>query len=247
MPAFLLGSRGSIILVFISVGLLMLLKSQSQIELLQNNFTKGFKRHKSKLIGFGFLGIIAVYLVFYLRRSGAGSLASVEVLLENYFPNYNAFTLLVLPLYTTLRETVGIANRIIVNDLSNIYLPYPMFFAEMITILPGTQPAPGQILAKKIIGASADGGLTPGIIGGLYLDFKYWCLIFPLLISLWLKFLYLKAISSDFYKLMYVLSITQFVHLYHRGFLKIEYVMAYVIVIIYAVLLKKEKSFQEIE
>ena len=142
-----------------------------------------------------------------------------------------------MPLYASFRETIGLANVIVKNDYHNMETQYPLFVAELYTILPGKQPAPGQIIGG-FVGKNLDGGLTPNLLGGLYMDFGVYaifgCMIFIIIIN----FFYKKAIFNEYYKILYVVSLTQFFHLFHRGFLKPEYVMAYIIIFFYFFILK---------
>ena len=239
IPSLLIGSRGSVLLVLISVSIILILKTENLNDLLTNKFARIKSKHRLRIATLGMVGLVAVYVVFYIRRSGEGSLITATELLEYYFEEYNVLHIIILPMYTSLRETVGITNRILVNDYQNLFLSYPLFFAELITILPGVQPAPGQILAKEIIGAKSSGGLTPGILGGMYLDFGYYLLILPIGLSLFIKWLFKKAFYSDFFKIIYALTLAQYLHVYHRGFLKLEYLVAYFIIIIYYLFQKK--------
>ena len=142
------------------------------------------------------------------------------------------FLIHTLPIYFNLRETVGLTNRIIVNNLHNTQSEIPLFFLELITFLPGKQISPG-ILFGNMVGKTQAGGLTPGMIGGLYLDFGYLCIIIPAFIVFIIGLLSFKAIANDNYKLIVTLLSVQFMHLYHRGFLKLEYLFAFAILFIY--------------
>ena len=138
---------------------------------------------------------------------------------------------MILPLYLNLRETVGIANQIIIEDLK-VGNVIPMFFLELFTILPGKQMSPGITLGN-LIGKSGDAGLTPGIIGGAYLDIGYLTVFVPVLLILFITYFYKKSFIDDNFKVIYVLSLIQFFHVYHRGFLKLEYFMSFLIIFVY--------------
>jgi len=142
------------------------------------------------------------------------------------------FLIPILPIYFNLRETVGLTNRIIVNNLHNTQSEIPLFFLELITFLPGKQMSPG-VLFGNMVGKTQEGGLTPGMIGGLYLDFGYLCIIIPAFIVSVIGFFSFKAISNDNYKLLITLFTIQFIHLYHRGFLKLEYLFAFLVLFLY--------------
>jgi hypothetical protein len=138
----------------------------------------------------------------------------------------------ILPLYFNLRETVGLTNRILIDNLHNTTSELPLFLSELITFLPGKQVSPGVVFGD-MVGKVQEGGLTPGMIGGIYLDFGYVCVIVPAIVVFLISSISVKAISHDGYKLVLSLFTIQFIHLYHRGFLKLEYLTAYVILFLY--------------
>merc|ERR1712115_477013 len=101
---------------------------------------------------------------------------------------------MILPIYFNLRETVGITNTIIKDNLRNDGI-IPMFFLEIFTILPGKQDSPG-ILLGELIGKVGDAGLTPGMIGGLYLDLGFWAVIFPCIFIFLISYFYQRSSNS---------------------------------------------------
>lgn len=233
IPAFLIGSRGTVIMVIFGLIIISLL-----MRLEKNNFTNNInvqyeKLKKIHIFSGLFLSVSILYSIFYIRRMASNIYMSSSELLKKYFDISVpvVFIYMILPIYLNLRETVGIANQIITKNL-NIDNYIPMFFLELVTILPGKQPSPG-ILLGELIGKSGDAGLTPGIIGGLYLDFGYYSIIFPALFILIICWFYRRSLLNDKYKVLYALSLIQFFHIYHRGFLKIEYFISFLIVIFY--------------
>ena len=151
------------------------------------------------------------------------------------------FIYMILPLYLNLRETVGIADKIITQNLE-AGNTIPMFFLELFTILPGKQMSPGKTLGN-LIGKSGDAGLTPGIIGGVYLDFGLLTVLVPAFLIFLITYLYRRSFIDDNFKVIYVLSLIQFFHVYHRGFLKLEYFISFLIILIYLSLTGSFKIF----
>lgn len=116
-------------------------------------------------------------------------------------------------------------------------------------MLPGKRAAPGDVLSRVLYVGDYAGGITPGVIGGLYLDFGYWLVPMLFITSFFIYFLYRKSLNSDMYKILYVITIAQFFHIYHRGFFKPEYLFSYTIILfyIYIASLKSTSQTEEIE
>jgi len=232
LPAIMIGSRGTVILILISVSILFFVTKIP----LGNSFklkSSSVWRKQKKTIKRVLITIVVILHVFYYsRRIFSKKLLSNMEVIQTFFHSNSKLYLLILPLYSSFRETIGIANVLIRNEYKNVVTEYPLFFAELFTILPGKQPAPGQIIGD-FIGRNLSGGLTPNLLGGLYPDFGIYsvfgCIVFVIII----KYLYTLSIYNEFYKILYVITLTQFFHLFHRGFLKPEYFIAYIILFIY--------------
>lgn len=233
IPAFLIGSRGTVIMIIIGVFLLLLLMNLEK-EVFSNRINKSYFNIKGKHLFLGSMfSVFVLYSIFYVRRAASKVYISSAELINRYFDvNISPILVyLILPLYLNLRETVGITNQIIQKDLNNTNF-VPMFFLELFTVLPGKQESPGIILGN-MIGKVGDAGLTPGVLGGLYLDIGFFCVLFPMFFVMIICYFYKKSQSNDIFKIVYVLSLVQFFHLYHRGFLKLEYFMSFLIIFIY--------------
>lgn len=237
VPAFLIGSRGTVIMIIFGV-MVVLLTMQLEKNKIINIINLKYKTLKFKHFFYGLLtSSLILYSVFYIRRITSKVYVSSTELIKRYFDVSipPVFIFLILPVYLNLRETVGITNQILTQELKANSI-IPLFFSELFTILPGKQISPGAIVGD-LIGRSGDAGLTPGIIGGIYLDFGYFSLIMPSLIVFLICFLYRQCLIYDRYKILYALSLIQFFHLYHRGFLKLEYFISFFIVLVYIYLL----------
>lgn len=237
LPALLIGSRGTVILILMAVVLISVLNTFAPGEIFSLRKNKRWKQYKKHI----YIGITTcfgiIYVFYFIRREYSDVLLSNSEAINLYFESSSPLYYFILPLYAGLRETIGISNTIISNDYTNTFLNYPLFTSELLTVLPGEQPAPGKVLAK-LIGAKLEGGLTPGILGGLYLDYGKYSIFSCLLFGMLIKFLSKKAVSSDLYKILFALTITQFFHLFHRGFLKPEYFIAYIVVFFYYLVTK---------
>lgn len=236
-PAIMIGSRGTVILVLLSLAILLVIGKMElgdNFKLKTSVIWKQHKKHVYRIVA-GALAILQIF--YYSRRFFSDKLLSNMGVIRKFFHSESPLYLIILPLYASFRETIGLANVIVKNDYHNMETEYPLFVAELYTIFPGKQPAPGQIIGS-FVGKNLDGGLTPNLLGGLYIDFGVYaifgCMIFIFIIN----FFYKKAIFNEYYKILYVVSLTQFFHLFHRGFLKPEYVMAYIIIFFYFFILR---------
>jgi len=232
-PAFFIGSRGTVIMIVICVGLLYLLKSFKPGSKYYLNNSEIWKKYKYKLYLSGGITLFLFQFIYYSRRWFSDTFITNTELATKYFGSVNWFYLLIMPVYFSLRETVGITERIVRDKVTNIWFEYPMFFSEVMTLLPGEQAAPGDVLSRHLYATDYPGGITPGVIGALYIDYRYWLVPILFLISFLIYYLYKKSTSSDMYKILYVITLAQFFHLYHRGFFKPEYLVAYGIILFY--------------
>ncbi|MFV8450446.1 oligosaccharide repeat unit polymerase, partial [Vibrio campbellii] len=178
LPCLLIGARGTLITFLLTHVLCLYMCNQNSIN---EKVELVYRLSKTKIF-FVFLSVVFVIISgFYLRRYNSDIFASPEELVSFYF-DYDSFWIyLIMPFYFAFRETIGITNTIIINGLTNP-LPIPLYFADLFTLLPGDYKAAGQTLGD-IVGRVGDGGLTPGVIGGLYIDFSYFGVILVLLIS----------------------------------------------------------------
>lgn len=237
-PAFFIGSRGTVMMIIITIILIYLLKAFKRGEPYFLNNNKLWKENKKKVYLSGGIMVFLFQVIYYTRRMFSAELLSNTKLAKHYFGSSKWYYLFIMPIYFSLRETVGITNYIIRKDLSNKWFDYPIFFAEIYTLLPGEQQSPGIALSKGLFTTNYSGGITPGIIGGLYLDYKLNLVYVLFIITMIIYFLYKKSLFSDTYKILYAITIAQFFHLYHRGFVKPEYFVAYLIILFYIFLSK---------
>jgi hypothetical protein len=244
LPALFIGSRGTVISILIAVGLITILNAYKSNEAYSVNNINVWAKFRKIIYSLISLILIIIHFFYYSRRIFSDNLISNMEVVKKYFDSDSPLYLVILPLYTSFRETIGIANSIITKGLENNVTSIPLFGAELLTVLPGFQPSPGKIIGD-IVGRKLGGGLTPNILGGVYLDFGvlaiFSCIIFIALI----KYFYTKSNYSDSYKIIYAITITQFFHLFHRGFLKPEYFFAYIIIFFYLFILSiSQKKMQ---
>jgi len=243
LPAFLIGSRGTVIMTIISLLLIKIIQKKSIIiPYIKNNFAFYTTNITTREVIYAIsISIFILYFIFYLRRYNS-QYSTPEQLIEYYFTVKSSLLYLILPLYLNLRETIGLTNIIINNGLENHILPYPLILADFVTLLPGEQIAAGQAFGS-MIGTAGSGGLTPGLFGGLMLDFSYInTLLFISIFSIVLSILYQRSKYNDYYLIVFALLTVQFFHLFHRGFFKPEYLFTLIIVFIYLFTMKKNTN-----
>lgn len=231
MPALLIGSRGTVVMILIGVSAIYILQ---RIPLI---LKKKYIRFNPKLfLLITIIIIIIVYIPYYIRRlSPHSSYMTPSQALNEYFYSNSFVGYLIMPFHLGFKETIMLTNNIVVNRIENAYTDIPLFFLDLFTILPGQQTSAGQVIGK-IFGTATDGGLTPGILGGLYIDFKSFSLLIILMLGLCLYALERLSNTSDKFLVLYVLSLIQFIHLFHRGFLKPEYIFSYLIIVFYLII-----------
>lgn len=175
---------------------------------------------------------------FYLRHNGS-NLSTVSSLMNNYFEGAGNWMIPLLPIFLGLREIIGISNYIFSHEAVNIWTSTPLIFQELVTLLPGEQVAPGRIISGQIfgLGSSVDKGYTPGIIAALYLDGGLLGITFGMFISG--AFL---SISRSMNTSICVYLGLSFIHLFHRGFVKPEYIFHLLILMFYLYLLNDQNS-----
>jgi hypothetical protein len=126
-----------------------------------------------------------------------------------------------------------LTNRILINGQRNDVNEHALFVADLYTVLPGEQLAGGRSLGQ-MFGALEAGGLTPGLLGGLYVDYGENSIFFFLVLGLLLAWCLRRACVHARFVPLYVSLLIQAAHLFHRGFLKPEYVTAMFIAAAYA-------------
>jgi hypothetical protein len=237
VPTAYIGARGMVVMILIGIVLgHYLVPMEKVVREEAPDVPKIKSLNMWKFIPVGIAGTVVVVGIAYLRRLNSSVYLAPLQMLKEYFGSSSLWLLPFAPIYLNLRETVGISNMIISRHIVNT-LSVPLFFEDLFTVLPGSQEASGQVLAG-IIGSVAGGGLTPGLLGGLYLDWGVGSIIiFPLIFATG-AYLMRLARRSDAALVLGILTLVQLFHLFHRGFLKPEYFTAYIVCWFYIVLMK---------
>lgn len=241
LPSVLMGYRGTSVLAIVSYIVTIWYLNQCKQKNASNNARKSSNRVFYML---GFLCFLIVFTGFYLRRTGSSELATTDVLISIYFDYDSPFLYLIIPFYLGFKETIGLTNNIITQSIENNLNDYPLFFADLFTVLPGERLAAGQTLGQ-LFGTVEGGGLTPGILGGLYIDFGLYAFAFLLIIGIAFKFIIVQGYKNLLFIPVYALLLSQYIHLFHRGFLKPEYLTSFLIALFYFIMLNKIKMYKK--
>ncbi|UNK49666.1 hypothetical protein MNR01_01085 [Lysobacter sp. S4-A87] len=226
LPTLLIGSRGGVLMVLLGVCCVV------YVRISVHGRPGDASRLRRVLVGLIPLGYAVVALGFFLRRGSDGVYMTPSELHAAYFNTPILVSYLVMPIHLGLRETVGLTNFILERGVVNDVVTYPLFVADFYTLQAGEQISAGRALAS-VVGSVADGGLTPGLLGALRLDFGLsLSLIVVMLLSFSVAATARLAESRGLWTMLWALTLIQFVQLFHRGFAKPEYLMAYMVVLI---------------
>jgi len=228
-PAIFIGSRGTVVMIIFCLIIIKIIKDSQ----FRNHALRVLKsKNNLRILFLSSIFAFAILVGFsIIRRANSSFLSSTEDLINTYFGTSNIFLYLFFPFHIGLREQIGISNIIITGQYTNP-LPYSLFFADMYTVLPGKQPSSGITINEMLTG-NTHAGLTPGILGGTYLDIGIISLFSVFFLVLMLETLFRRAKSNDVLLLLYTISVVQFFHLFHRGLFKPEYLVAYIVIFCY--------------
>jgi hypothetical protein len=235
LPSILMSFRGVAVLAALSYILVLIELKGTQVNWREKIKLKAFSVKK-----FAYFGIVAFTIIsagFYMRRTSGGVLLSAQELVSIYFIQTGWWVYAIMPIYLGFKETIGITNNIITRGIGNSLNDYPLFFADLYTILPGTRLAAGQTL-NQLFGAVEAGGLTPGLIGGIFIDYGWNFILFFLFFGIVITILIIKSFRSIYFLPLYITILTQFIHLFHRGFLKPEYITTTMLATFYYLILR---------
>jgi len=236
LPSFLIGSRSTGLVSIFSMIIFYFVahhKPNATIPL-------------SKKIKIGALAAITTYLMigvgFYVRRIFSPDLMTGQELIREFFNDNQSFYIyLLLPFHQGFNETTALTSRIIDEGISNVFSGTILFLADFDNLLGRSNIAAAQYFGDEI-GRVGDGGLTPGMIGGLYMDIQEQVITIFFIFGLFYAFLVKAATRNQLALCITAIFATQFMHLFHRGFVKPEYITVFLITFFYFLLLRKSKA-----
>lgn len=230
-PTLLIASRATAVLVLVAV-VIFLISADSYGWLPKSNRRPHLPliiRYAPLSAGVAILSLAVIIGGWYIRRSGTDQLIDGHVFVSIYFSD-NPFSYLIAPLHQGFNETAALTSRIVDYDIRNTFTPTPMIIADFDNMLGRSSVSAAGYFGDRI-GRAQAGGLTPGLLGAILLDFRelYWAWFLG--IGSLIAYIANKARSDIRVLLVFVIGLSQFIHLFHRGFIKPEYMF---LVIIYA-------------
>lgn len=172
---------------------------------------------------------IITYFIWVVRYSLEGALDIKTIAATYNFPIENSF--LFYP-YMILRNGVSLTNKIISFVANGNLLMGKLFFADLVTILPGQQQSGGMLMAQ-MFGGSGVAGLTVTIVGGLYADFGIWGVgggLFIIGLLTMIAYRKMQLSRSVYAIILYSIIMTESIHFLHRGVFSTHYIWDVVVV-----------------
>lgn len=119
-----------------------------------------------KLAPYGGAVLVLVLSVEAYRRASSSVLLDISTLQAEY--NAADMPEVLASLHFIFREGFGISHALIMQNRASLD---PIFFADLLTLLPGEQPSGGRIIAELAGGSLQEGGLNAGLIGLSFFEF----------------------------------------------------------------------------
>lgn len=243
IPTLLIASRATVALVLLAMGLLSAILQNYgwQSYAFEGNVLTRLNRSRTRmgvLIVAAVAGLVIIIGGFYLRRSsGDGNLMTGTEFVSRYFDASNPLSYLIAPVHQGFNETAALTSKIVDRGIINQQTSTPLLWADFDNLLGRSSVAAAQYFGN-VIGRAEDGGLTPGLVGGVLLDFPntyyWWFLGLGSLLAVARFF----AAYSRRALCVYTILLSQVFHLIHRGFIKPEYLTIVFIAMFYMMTLK---------
>jgi hypothetical protein len=236
-PTLLIASRATLALVLVAMALLVVAMQSYgwQGVFYQNGVLQRFNRPKvrvSIVLGAGVLGLFFIVSGFYLRRSNSDDLISGVEFVRRYFDAGNPISYVLAPIHQGFNETAALTSRVVDKAMVNQQTATPLLWADFDNLLGRSDVAAAQYFGNAV-GRAQAGGLTPGLVGGVLLDFRstyyYWFLGLGI-VTAGLRFF---GMMDRRVLCVYAIFLSQVFHLLHRGFVKPEYLTIVIIAIFY--------------
>lgn len=232
-PSALIASRSTVLLVFFAMFIFWLYKSS-----LRKNARIINTRTVVASVGVFILALVFISGGFYLRRAGTDQLIDGSVFVETFMGQYPGWlTYPLAPLHQGFNETAALTSRVVDNGYKNYFTDTPLLLADFDNLLGRSSVSAAQYFGD-LIGRAQAGGLTPGLVGGVLLDFPS---SYPLIFSaIGLCVVLTRGlVGRDIrWALLHSIVIVNMIHLFHRGFMKPEYITAMLICVFYILLLR---------
>ena len=232
LPSFLIGSRSTGLMVLMSMFFFYLISSKNE---------KSERKFKFMiLVGLSIATFLMIGGGFYIRRAFSYDLLTGWELVEEFFNgDHSWYVYLILPFHQGFNETAALTTRIIDYGIINGFTQTSLIIADFDNLLGLSSVSAAQYFGDEI-GRLGNGGLTPGLIGGLYLDFKMLTIPMFLIMGFIFTFIIRLSLLDKRWLCIFTILLSQFFHLFHRGFIKPEYVTIIIIGFFYMLFFKKK-------
>ncbi|PAC34379.1 hypothetical protein [Caldifermentibacillus hisashii] len=200
----------------------------------KNNVVKLLRKKKLTIIILLNFSVILFSLMFINRQQNSDNLLDINRLTSYYDFAFPEFTLPIIPFHMASREAMGV-TEIALERKSNIESIMPikhLFFADLLTLLPGNQITAGNILGI-VVNRNPNVSLTVGILGGLYLSYNIiGIIIFFFIIGYFMKRLTVNYfVQNNYWALVYLINLTIYlIEFTNRGLFKPMYIFTFVLI-----------------
>lgn len=232
LPSFLIGSRSTGLVAIFSMVIFYLVALADR-----DKFSLYSKIKIGALVAS--VSYLAIGVGFYVRRAYSPDLMTGTELINSYFAGNTSFYIyMILPFHQGFNETAALTSRVIDQGIQNLFSTTILFLADFNNLLGRSNIAAAQYFGDEI-GRVGGGGLTPGVIGGLYMDIQ--AKVVLAFLAFGGAYAALLNLSKKNKLIICIVSIyaTQYMHLFHRGFVKPEYITVFIITLVYMALLRK--------
>lgn len=247
LPALLIASRSTVMLAILAVALYYFVAQRRGWDFA----VQRLGRARKQKVALGLTAALACYVVvaggFYVRRANTDQLMSGSEYVQTYLGQYPKILMMAIaPLQQGLNETSALTSRIVDSNIVNYDTATPLLFADFDNLLGRSDVSAAQYFGNTI-GRAQDGGLTPGLVGGVLLDYRHSYVLVFLLLGLGVVALRYAARNDRAWLVVYLIMLTQVIHLFHRGFIKPEYVSTLIISLVYVWATAEKPAHQRVE
>ena len=231
LPTILIASRSTVFLVLLAIFFFWLHQTSNS-----QQGSRAIKNPLKNFLGSSLIFLAAIILIsggFYLRRASTSELLDGLKFVEIFMGNYPKFlTVPLAPFHQGFNEAAALTSRIVDFGYSNQFTPTPLIFADFDNLLGRSNISAAQYFGN-LIGRAQDGGLTPGIVGSVLLDYRGNFHIVFLIIGITIYFLKYLTSKDQRWMTIYIIFMVSFMHLLLRGFIKPEYISNLIIATCY--------------
>lgn len=241
-PSILIASRSTAVLAVLAIVIIVLALNSYQWS--RPTFTSSLSSNVRLSTPVVLSVLVAISFAFigggfYIRRAYSSGLMDGSQYVEQYLDSMpRPVAYIIAPFQQGFNETTALTSRVVDYGITNNFTDVPLLWADFANLL-GTDDTAAAQYFGDYIGRAQAGGLTPGLVGGVLLDFPQTYVLWFLALGVLTAALYRKSLSDRRFLCLYAIFLTQLVHLLQRGFLKPEYITILIITAIYLATLQR--------